>query len=196
VAAFSAAEMLDGFGSIHGWRELDEPGTVAVVVHPLWAGHPGTKNAIDESTRWAAHRGASKVRLVDSFNLERRMSWVRGNLGQFCTRDVNDAGVPDRGTSLHDVGGAELSAGEILAMEVQMRFTLLGRDWERVTDMPAHLAASGDWLAFHPRNGFVRVQVRMLPGMASARIRQVGGTWFGEAEARELTCVACESDRD
>jgi DEAD/DEAH box helicase domain-containing protein len=196
VAAFSAAEMLDGFGSIHGWRELDEPGTVAVVVHPLWAGHPGTKNAIDESTRWAAHRGASKVRLVDSFNLERRMSWVRGNLGQFCTRDVNDAGVPDRGTSLHDVGGAELSAGEILAMEVQMRFTLLGRDWERVTDMPAHLAASGDWLAFHPRNGFVRVQVRMLPGMASARIRQVGGTWFGEAEARELTCVACESDRN
>ncbi|UWX03671.1 hypothetical protein H1235_12685 [Pseudoxanthomonas sp. NC8] len=61
---------------LSGWQEGVD---MTVVVHPLWAGYAGPNNAVELATQWAARQGARSVRLVDSFNLSRRMVWVRGN---------------------------------------------------------------------------------------------------------------------
>jgi biotin carboxyl carrier protein len=76
---------------LNGWQEGAD---MAVVVHPLWAGYSGPNNAVELAKEWAARQGAGSVRLVDSFNLSRRMAWVRGNQAEFPACVVGESAPP------------------------------------------------------------------------------------------------------
>ncbi|MCA9128764.1 MAG: hypothetical protein KDB22_16880 [Planctomycetales bacterium] len=192
VTAFSAAELLKGEGPINGWRERAEPEIAAVVVHPLWAGYRGHKNAVEGALRWAAHHNVSKIRLIDSFNLERRMSWVRGNLAEFPVCEVGGGGSPVTTPVTQFVREKALDAEEILAMDVGARFVLNGREWVRTIDTAAMRTKHGNYLARHKGGGIVQVQIRMLSGMSAPRVRRADGPWLDAIELNQLTCIARE----
>ena len=63
------------FGPLHGWRVT---GRNVILTHPLWStAHPG--GILAEAL--ATLSQDDDVRLVDAFNLHRRMSWVYQRLG-------------------------------------------------------------------------------------------------------------------
>lgn len=63
------------FGPLHGWRVA---GRNIILIHPLWStAHPG--GILAEAL--ATLSQDDEVRLVDTFNLHRRMSWVYQHLG-------------------------------------------------------------------------------------------------------------------
>jgi len=63
------------FGPLHGWRVANRN---VILIHPLWnTVHPGTMLAEGLATL----SSDDEVRLVDAFNLHRRMSWVYQRLG-------------------------------------------------------------------------------------------------------------------
>ena len=59
------------------WAEADRPGVLYAAVHPLWSSSPNRLNPLKEVVALAESRGVERVHLVDTFNLERRMSWVQ-----------------------------------------------------------------------------------------------------------------------
>lgn len=63
------------FGPLHGWTVA---GRNVILIHPLWSTvHPG--GIVAEALATLSQDDA--VRLVDTFNLHRRMSWVYQRLG-------------------------------------------------------------------------------------------------------------------
>jgi hypothetical protein len=63
------------FGPLHGWRVA---GRNVILIHPLWStAHPG--GILAEALAMLSQD--DEVRLVDTFNLHRRMSWVYQRLG-------------------------------------------------------------------------------------------------------------------
>ena len=63
------------FGPLHGWTVADRN---TILIHPLWSTvHPGRMLA----EALAALSQDDDLRLVDTFNLHRRMSWVYQRLG-------------------------------------------------------------------------------------------------------------------
>ena len=68
------------FGPLHGWTIA---GRNVILIHPLWSTvHPG--GIVAEALATLSQDDA--VRLVDTFNLHRRMSWVYQRLGGIMTR--------------------------------------------------------------------------------------------------------------
>lgn len=189
VSAFpNAALPLSGNSGIFGWRERDNNDVVTAVVHPLWSSFPGKKNAVDVALTWAAGNGAKRVRLVDSFNLARRMAWVRGNLETFCVCDAGAVAVvsstPPIGTS-----GPQLSSS-LESLPTGMEFDAFEHRWERTPETSYALAEDGDWLALDPSGFLSHLQVRRLSGMDAPRIRRIGGDWVESAEAATLRFLA------
>ena len=74
-----------------------------IVAHPLWSYRPGEGTLISKSIdELVAVAGCNRVRLIDTFNIERRVSWVIGNKDNrdiFMTHDVmlegTDSGADD-----------------------------------------------------------------------------------------------------
>lgn len=60
-----------------GWTDGETPEVFYAVVHPLWDIVPGRLNSVEHILSYAREAGASKVRFADTFNLSRRVSWVR-----------------------------------------------------------------------------------------------------------------------
>lgn len=72
--SFQSCEPVE-FGPLHGWTVADRN---VILIHPLWSTlHPGRMLAEALSTLGQD----DEVRLVDAFNLHRRMSWVYQRLG-------------------------------------------------------------------------------------------------------------------
>jgi DEAD/DEAH box helicase domain-containing protein len=82
-----------------GWCDTTDPGTFYAVVHPLWNVYAHSSPAIAPIFDHARAIGATRVRLVDSFNLARRIAWLRKRANALPTfpvareQDAN-AGLP------------------------------------------------------------------------------------------------------
>ena len=76
---------------LHGWRDDDTQEVLNIISHPLWEFDSLLRNSVSKAMFTFAnkHSGVKCIRLVDSFNLLRRMSWVRGNLELFPFYDLN-----------------------------------------------------------------------------------------------------------
>jgi DEAD/DEAH box helicase domain-containing protein len=189
------AEALPGLDYVHGWRELDAQETVAVVVHPLWAPQRGIRNGIAEAARWAVENGAKRLRLIDSFNLERRMSWVRASRASFRMIDlaVFPLGADSSPSVSHD-GKSALSGDAIEALEpaslpVGASLTHAGKPYVRVLGARLAEVPSGDWLARLGSGEVVRIQVRLVQG-ASPRRRRAGGAMLTSSEVASAMVIA------
>ena len=89
----------------------------------------------------SADKNAQDVRLLDSFNLSRRMSWVRANLDHYF-REYN-LDTPGNGDQPGD--GISLIA-LILETPVGDTFEYEGATWERVHETNAWDEKGGKWL--------------------------------------------------
>jgi DEAD/DEAH box helicase domain-containing protein len=179
VEAFAhTAELLPREGVISGWRERDEQGTVAVVVHPLWSSFVGQRNGVQEATDWARHHGAIGLRLVDSFNLARRMSWVRAHHAQFPWIALGGEGEGDgiradpRGVPVGD------------------HFLFEQRPFLRVDNSALSDAAPGNWLVLDSHGSPRLAMVRLPPNLGVPFIRIQAGAQLDLQQARGFTVIA------
>lgn len=172
-----------GSGVAYGWRELDNSGTVAAVVHPLWASQRKARNGLQEVISWAQRAGAEHVRLVDSFNLARRMSWVRGNRRQF--RILELSLLIDR------ADGVSSHTGHSSPQDVHVggTFAFEQHSYVRVPDAALDEAVQGDWLAIGPEGTPRRVMLRRPANLSSAYIKVYGEGRLTSARAREYVVV-------
>jgi len=173
-AAFdlAATRVTDESGSLHGWL-TGGPGdggatSLFMVSHPLWRIDPSAADPHSESVMsWAARLGASNVMLLDSFNLGRRMAWVRGNLHFFPTVPVNPGRV--------DADGQDADwMQRLLAMEAGASIEQEGWRWVRLEVQDAWTAAPGVWIAQMGASQLFEVTVRNIAG-AGVKIRPTRG---------------------
>lgn len=194
VADRLAAGYCDSFGShaptrvsdgeLHGWLTDDHDGRiVSIVAHPLWQFSANSEGLLASRFRdLAADKGAKWVRLVDAFNLRRRRSWVRTQLGLFPKVQCNpDSAMtpPDDGLSMVAAlaTGASCEAG--------------GSRWRRELDQSLTQVPQGQWLARDGSGGLVRVTVRDYPGMGR-RVRRIGGPFMTADGYARFVAIARE----
>lgn len=179
----------------HGWigrggMAGQESTVLYLVSHPLWAASvndsgPVNPNLLD----WARNIGATAIHLVDSFNLSRRMAWVRGNLDIFPKVDVSTAvlgtgggtpPIPKESWMQQLIG---LQEGAVLAHE--------GWSWTRVAVDDGWAAQSGVWLAVV--NGQpVKVSISNFAG-AGLRVKVIGAAYLDRQSCPFLPLIAFRS---
>ncbi len=180
VEAFpKASAPLPAEAPLPGWRELGSTNIISLVVHPLCDEQADTKNLLADCSQWAAAHGIAWIRLVDSFNLSRRMAWVRANLDLFRTIDVSDTRPvgesPPFGPTLDTLGGNLEHAG---------------RKYEYVDKMAVSSAGPGDWLARSKDGQFYQLVVRRARGAAAPMVVVIGRGRIEPAEAAGLEVFA------
>lgn len=179
-------------GRVHGWLTQEKQGkdvVLNVVVHPLWAGHADKNNALGDAHRCAIANGATSLRRIDSFNLARRIAWVRGNTGLFVLEGVDPvaiASAPLRPAAF----GVEVSSGEAVSLlATGSKFNALGRTWEKAVKTSLGQLTDGDWLALGPTGQVVITTVYMKAGMSEPRVRS-DGAWLSSEALKRYTYVA------
>jgi DEAD/DEAH box helicase domain-containing protein len=169
--AFGASDLrrVAGPEGLQGWVESDLSGAsknLYVVSHPLWKLDPsGEDNTSRALSNWAANVGVQGVVALDSFNLSRRMSWVRRNL-LFFPAVYFHGGI---GTQANDVTTewiAQVFAAAIGEVVEGAKF-----DWTRVEEQDAWTAPKGVWLARMGNGAPLEVLIRTYPGVG-VKIRQ------------------------
>lgn len=200
VAAFgNISKLLPEHEYLSGWRELDSQGTVSVVVHPLWSERHGERNALAEAISWSRSLGARYVRLVDSFNLARRMSWVRAHRSKFCLLDLalptasaSDHGEPEASLrDLHELSpSGTVADGDPAALPAGESFSHGSIRYTRIEDVPLDTVAEGNWLVVDAHGNISRALVRLPAGLGTPHIRIVGHGQVSKEEAKCMTVVA------
>lgn len=170
------ATRVDGPDSIHGWISVEhlaggERKVLYLVSHPLWAATVTESGPISPSViEWARKLGATTICLLDSFNLSRRMAWVRGNLPTFPIVDVDVvAASPGSG-----IGASPIDAWmrQLVALPEGEALVQDGWRWTRVGGGDAWTAQPGIWLA-DVGGQLSKVNVSNYPG-AGLRVKVVG----------------------
>jgi DEAD/DEAH box helicase domain-containing protein len=170
----SSASYVKGPTGFHGWLERQQTASGDVralfaVSHPLWAGHSSSVGTIGASLfDWAKDIGVPSIRLVDSFNLSRRMAWVRGNLDMFPPMDVQPL------KPIPNSPGAQGWLKEVLALDADESHVEDGFRWTRVASGDAWSAPPGFWIADVSGQPSV-VQVSNYPGVGY-RVRVIGSS--------------------
>lgn len=172
-------------GGLHGWVTTDHGDAVLnVVAHPLWNFTPNMEGELATRLRgFLGARGATKIRLIDTFNLRRRLSWVRSNPGLF---SIHDCLLPSSEPS----GAGHLQG--IASMLPDHAFEYEGQQWIRKADQPLAQAPVGLWIARDGNGGYLKVAVKQIPG-AGRRARRVGGGQISPGECASMTAIAIEA---
>jgi len=173
-------------GELHGWLSSDNGDQLlTVVAHPLWQFSPNSMGTLaTKLRRFAAIHSAARVRLIDTFNLRRRLSWVRSNLGVFPVEcySTGGGGTPEIPT-LEEI--VFLSEGESRDYD--------GKCWLREADQPLTLAPVGLWIAREGSAPCFLATVRNIPG-AGRKVRQVGGGFLTAEQCARFTAIARARD--
>ena len=183
---------LKGSLGVHGWMGGDGglPGdrTLFVVSHPLWSQTILEAHTIGPAIRQLAiANNASRVRLVDSFNLSHRMAWVRGNQQLFPLSDLGGA-LPTPAVAAPDQW-----MQDVVALSVGDSITQSTWRWTRVADCNAWSSTPGFWLAY-VAGELCKVNITNPPG-GSYRIKKLGATGhLVQQDHPKLTLIARRSD--
>lgn len=178
-SAFPDSRLEEG-GKIAGWTTGD---MFVGVIHPLWASLPGRLNGVAELIAAAGGKGGRQVCLVDTFNLSRRMAWVRSQLlGEKPPFLVDTAsGLTDASSTTARVARPavptqpDMTFEEIMALAPSDAFQWGGMSWERIgpQDLNSISGESGTWLATQEGHGGVyRLQVTVAG--PNRRIKRIG----------------------
>lgn len=160
-------------GGLEGWLSAGSgsggPATLFLAGHPLWKIGPYAKDPVSHGVMsWAAGLGASHVVMLDTFNLGRRMAWVRGNLRLFQLLPVGTGPVAPTSQ-----GSADSWMERVAAMEVGGILEHNGSHWVRCEMQDAWTASPGVWLARRGEEPLFEATVRNIPG-AGLKIRAKG----------------------
>jgi hypothetical protein len=187
----SSSHLIGGPG-VHGWigGEGGAPSdrTLFVVSHPLWSRSIVDVDVIGPAIRQlATTHNAAFVRLVDSFNLSRRMAWVRGNQALFLTIDLTGFVPPQRPAA------TEQWMQDLIGLPVGGSITQGSWRWTRVPDSNGWSAAPGIWLALVAGES-CKVNITNPPG-GSYRVKKMGATGhLQQQDHPNLTLIARRSD--
>jgi len=176
-------------GRVNGWVK---DGILNVVVHPLWDGYAHERNAIGDAHRLAGTLGLSKLRRVDSFNLARRMVWVRANLGDdqlFIVEPVDPSSVPSAPSQSAN-GPGVITLEQLDGLPVNACFSAAGRNWTKVEPKKiGHLGDGEEWLAATPSGQLLPVFSSFKRGMPVPKLRTSNG-FVPSEEASKFQFVA------
>ena len=140
-----------------------------VVSHPLWKfNNSGTDSLSLELINLATSHGVSTMRLIDSFNLSRRMSWVKGNLSYFPIIMI---------TSLQQSPSDDSQVSwmkSLHAMEIGSSIEHEGRKWVRCASQDAWTSPDGVWLVSIDEQTIYDVTIRNIAGAGGVRIKRRG----------------------
>ncbi|MDB3993880.1 DEAD/DEAH box helicase [Gammaproteobacteria bacterium] len=141
-----------------------------LVVHPLWE---YSRYGVDQISTAISKllESESKIEtlyLLDSFNLTRRISWVRGHKDLF--EKYANEGSPEADDEQIDI--------DVIVEGNQ--FPYKGKNWTRVSNRSAWGAASGSWLASEvresPESRLIEIRIQLILGrqiVASKRESQM-----------------------
>jgi hypothetical protein len=142
----------------------------------LWADFPDKNNAVGMALEWAGKQGFDLVRLVDSFNLGRRMAWVRGNLGAFPTIGATAAGFGGAAPTSPEGGpGPVTTPPPGLPLEAN--------------NMKPSSAPDGSWHARTPNGELITLSIRRVPGASAPLFKVARAGKITAAEADLLTLI-------
>lgn len=178
--------------NVHGWLRREGSNKAPVlnfIVHPLWAGHAHENNAVGDAHRYAKTNGILRVRRIDSFNLVRRMAWVRGNMDLFAVEDVDPDARASAPPKSIGVGKEALGGKEISSIPTGGNFNALGRSWSKVDKKSLGELTGGDWLAIGPAGNLIIANAYVKAGMVEPRIRS-DGAWLSPEVAGKYLFVA------
>jgi hypothetical protein len=177
-------------GRVNGWVK---DGILNVVVHPLWDGYAHGRNAIGDAHRLAATLGLSQLRRVDAFNLERRMVWVRANLGDdqlFMVEPVDPSSVPSAPSRSSANALGVVALEELKGLPENATFSAAGRKWTKVgLQKISHLGDGEEWLAVTPNGQLLPVIASHKRGMPTPKLRTSNG-FVPSEEASKYQFVA------
>lgn len=184
-------------GCIQGWLSREGAGREPVlnfVVHPLWAGHADGHNAIGEAHVYAKSKEIAKVRRIDSFNLARRMAWVRGNILHFVAEPVDpgakasiDAVPVD--SFLEAETDVALTYADIERLPDGAKFNTLGNRWIKEQRKTIRHVTRGVWLAVDTDGRLIKAQIFPRSGGKNPRI-YVKLSWLPESTGTQYSFVA------
>jgi len=142
----------------------DGRGMLHIVVHPLWEVSLSVADPISDLViGWAKKLGARRIRMLDSFNLGRRMSWVRANLNLFETLDL-DFSFDDRFTGSSPARPVDWMA-DLENLSSGQRLMNGEDNWLRVTTRDGWATGNdGIWIARVGAIGLREVIIRTVPG--------------------------------
>lgn len=169
-----SARRASGPSGLEGWLSpatggAGGAGTLFLAGHPLWKMSAHATDMLSRGAMsWAAELGASHVLVLDTFNLGRRMAWVRGNLRLFPLVPV--AAAPSAPTGQAGPGGW---MEQLASMEVGSAVEQGGKRWVRCETQDAWTASPGVWLARRGEEPLFEATVRNIAG-AGLKIRANG----------------------
>jgi hypothetical protein len=189
VAAFpNVARPLPPQTGIAGWLEND--GVWSVVVHPLWDDEPGPLNGLGHLMASAAQAGAAAVRLVDSFNLGRRMAWCRSKRSEWPTIPLAVGALapnPPAGNPL--AGAPESLLAKARRYSPGMEFRDKTDQFVRENERSLAGIGDGQWVVETPDGDEQVVLVRNMQPAVLRRVR-FRGTTIDDALAARYVVVA------
>lgn len=174
-------------GNVHGWTHN---GTLNVVIHPLWDGCASERNAIGDAHRFAAKQGLTQIRRIDSFNLSRRMNWVRQNDQLFVIEDVDHNSIP--GAPIQQQANAKsiVTISDLASLTDHTSFSFADRDWRKASQHKiSELNDGEEWLVATQGGELLIVTVSIKRGMTKPRLRTNNG-FISNNDAEKLQFVA------
>ncbi len=148
---------------LHGWQDGE---TLEVIAHPLWQFDTLLRDTVSKAIYAFAKKqtNVGYVRLLDSFNLSRRMSWVRRNIELYPSYDLGHLGVPSNG---------DLNA-LITETDVGNSFDYESKAWERVQEHDVWSISSKGYFIVK-QEGFSPfiASIKLMPGRGHV-VREIG----------------------
>ena len=191
-----AAQRTSGPNGLEGWLPVGAtgggPATLFLASHPLWKISPHAADPLSQATMsWAQGLGVSHICILDTFNLGRRMAWVRGNLRAFPLLEVGTG--PIASSSQPPTGWM----AQLAAMEVGGTLAREGKHWVRCEETDAWTASPGVWLARSGSDPLFEITVRNIPG-AGLKIRAKGSDqgFLSRDRWADLRVVARREDQN
>ena len=176
--------------TVHGWTQS---GVLNVVVHPLWSGIPSERNALGNAHVLAAEKGLKKIRRVDSFNLSRRMVWVRANLLNddiFIVEEVDESAPSGVSSEVYKAKEDVVTIDELKKYNEGEILTHDDQIWIRKVSCTLNQLGDGEeWLAASPTGKLISVRVSYKHGMKAPRLRTRDG-FVSSSEALLFSFVA------
>lgn len=184
------AESIIHDGNVHGWAT---DGVLNVVVHPLWDGYASERNAIGDAHHLAAKQGLGRIRRIDSFNLSRRMIWVRANLQNdqmFVVEDVDPNSSPGALSKTQLSSQNNVTVEALASLPDDTNFSFAGRNWRKVgLRKISQLSDGEEWLAVTHGGGLLPVTAYFKRSMTTPRLRTRDG-FIRSEEAEKFRFVA------
>ncbi|KZN62891.1 hypothetical protein N473_18420 [Pseudoalteromonas luteoviolacea CPMOR-1] len=163
--------------NISGWISDD---VFNFVVHPLWSIHPGELNSIKLAYDIATEYGVKDVRRIDSFNLSRRMVWVRQQIEASDKKEnlfpVESASF--KGEKVNSVSfskSEEMNQSDIVNLSDGEEFEYTSKKWIKVNgNNKQALKHKEVWLSVTKNGLFTECSVYQQKGMTKPKFRVIG----------------------